>query len=38
MPEHEERVKILTPLRLQLDNPNLTPEQFAQLTELLFQY
>jgi hypothetical protein len=38
MPEHEERVKILTSLGLQLDNPNLTPEQFAQLTELLFQY
>jgi hypothetical protein len=38
MPEHEKRVKILTSLWLQLNNPNLTPEQFAQLTELLFQY
>jgi hypothetical protein len=29
---------VLTSLGLKLDNTNLTPEQFAQLTELLFQY
>jgi hypothetical protein len=28
----------LTSFGLKLDNTNLTPEQFAQLTELLFQY
>jgi hypothetical protein len=38
IPEHSERVKSLTSLGLKLDNTNLTPEQFAQLTELLFQY
>jgi hypothetical protein len=38
IPAHEERVKVLTSLGLKLDNTNLTPEQFAQLTELLFQY
>jgi hypothetical protein len=38
IPEHSERVKALTSLGLKLDNTNLTPEQFAQLTELLFQY
>jgi hypothetical protein len=38
MPEHDERVKVLTSLGLKLDNANLTPEQFAQLTEVLFQY
>jgi hypothetical protein len=38
MPEHDERVKVLTSLGLRLANTNLTPEQFAQLTELLFQY
>jgi hypothetical protein len=34
MPKHQDRVKILASLGLTLDNPNLTPEQFAQLTEL----
>jgi hypothetical protein len=38
IPAHEERVQVLTSLGLKLDNTNLTPEQFAQLTELLFQY
>jgi hypothetical protein len=38
IPAHEERIKVLTSLGLKLDNTNLTPEQFAQLTELLFQY
>jgi hypothetical protein len=33
-PNIEDRVKILASLGLTLDNPNLTPEQFAQLTEL----
>jgi hypothetical protein len=28
----------LTSLGLKLDKTNLTPEQFAQLTEVLFQY
>jgi hypothetical protein len=38
IPEHDERVKVLTSLGLKLDNTNLTPEQFAQLTVVLFQY
>jgi hypothetical protein len=38
IPEHDDRIKILTSLGLKLDNTNSTPEQFAQLTELLFQY
>jgi hypothetical protein len=38
IPAHDERVKVLTSSGLKLDNTNLTPEQFAQLTELLFQY
>jgi hypothetical protein len=36
--EHDDRVRILTSLGLMLDNTNLSPEQFAQFTELLFQY
>jgi hypothetical protein len=38
MPEHDERIKVLTSLGLKLENTNLSPEQFAQLTEVLFQY
>jgi hypothetical protein len=38
MPEHDDRVIILASLGLELDNPNLMPEQFVQLTELLFHY
>jgi hypothetical protein len=38
IPAHDERVKVFTSLGLKLDKTNLTPEQFAQLTEVLFQY
>jgi hypothetical protein len=38
MPEHADRIPILKALGLKLDNPNLTEEQFSQLTALLYEY
>jgi hypothetical protein len=38
MPEHADRIPILKDLGLKLDNPNLTEEQFSQLTALLYEY
>jgi hypothetical protein len=37
-PEHADRIPILKALGLKLDNPNLTEEQFSQLTALLYEY
>jgi hypothetical protein len=38
VPEHADRIRILKALGLKLDNPNLTEEQFSQLTALLYEY
>jgi hypothetical protein len=38
MPEHADRVKLLNLKCLIFDNPNLTDEQFSQLTALLYEY
>jgi hypothetical protein len=38
MPEHADRITILKALGLKLDNPNLSEEQFSQLTALLYEY
>jgi hypothetical protein len=38
MPEHADRIPMLKTLGLKLDNPNLTEEQFSQLTALLYEY
>jgi hypothetical protein len=38
MPQHADRIIILKALRLKMDNPNLTEEQFSQLTALLYEY
>jgi hypothetical protein len=38
MPEHADRVKLLNIKGLTFDNPDLTEEQFSQLTALLYEY
>jgi hypothetical protein len=38
MPEHADRVKLLNLKGLNFDNPDLTEEQFSQLTALLYEY
>jgi hypothetical protein len=38
MPEHADRVKLLNLKGLTFDNPDLTEEQFSQLTALLYEY
>jgi hypothetical protein len=38
LPSHEERVRILESKGITLDNPNLTLDQFSDLTALLFEY
>jgi hypothetical protein len=38
MPEHADRLKLLNIKGLTFDNPDLTEEQFSQLTALLYEY
>jgi hypothetical protein len=38
LPSHEERVRILESKGITFDNPNLTLDQFSELTALLFEY
>jgi hypothetical protein len=38
LPSHEERVRIFESKGITLDNPNLTLDQFSELTALLFEY
>jgi hypothetical protein len=38
MPEHADTIPILKALGFKLDNPNLSEEQFSQLTALLYEY